>query len=64
MLAPLAFLCLRWCNVDMRQLEIVGRDFAYGGCWLHARSVPPPLAVARENASAFSSRGQGAWHGR
>jgi hypothetical protein len=27
MLATLPFLCLRWCNVDKRQLEIVGHDF-------------------------------------
>ena len=45
MLAALAFLCLRWCNVEMRQLEIVGHDF--GRMLARAgRSLP----AASENA--------------
>ena len=59
MLATLPFLCLRWCNVDKRQLEIVGRDF---GCVLvrdrcsvtaSGCVLPRPMGsvvAARENA--------------
>jgi hypothetical protein len=42
----LSFLCLRWCNVDMRQLETVGHDF--GRMCARARHSLP---AASENAA-------------
>jgi hypothetical protein len=54
-LATLPFLCLRWCSVDKRQLEIVGRDYARKDGvarvtgYILARASRS-LGVARENA--------------
>lgn len=49
---------------DKKEFQLLTRDFPRKGRWLRACSPADSLAVAGENAAAFSGRGQGAWHGR